>query len=80
MPVLYCIVYYVYDNPTYEVANTLICIVYLVSKSRLCLHRRITYSCIFKKQNIYAVQQLVHESDSEIPLISYHLIMANSSI
>ena len=28
MPVLF--VYYVYDNPTYEVANTLICILYLV--------------------------------------------------
>ena len=29
MPVLF--VYYVYDNPTYEVANKLICILYLVS-------------------------------------------------
>ena len=28
---LYCFVYYVYDNPTYEVANKLICILYLVS-------------------------------------------------
>ena len=28
---LYCCVYYVYDNPTYEVANKLICILYLVS-------------------------------------------------
>ena len=28
---LYCIVYYVYDNPTYEVANKLICILYLVT-------------------------------------------------
>ena len=28
---LYCSVYYVYDNPTYEVANKLICIVYLIS-------------------------------------------------
>ena len=27
---LYCFVYYVYDNPTYEVANKLICILYLV--------------------------------------------------
>ena len=27
MPVLF--VYYVYDNPTYEVANKLICILYL---------------------------------------------------
>ena len=26
---LYCFVYYVYDNPTYEVANKLICILYL---------------------------------------------------
>ena len=29
IPVLF--VYYVYDNPTYEVANKLICILYLVS-------------------------------------------------
>ena len=29
MPVLYCIVYYVYANPAYEVANKLICILYL---------------------------------------------------
>ena len=28
MPVLF--VYYVYDNPTYEVANKLICILYLL--------------------------------------------------
>ena len=27
---LYCFMYYVYDNPTYEVANKLICILYLV--------------------------------------------------
>ena len=27
---LYCFVYYLYDNPTYEVANKLICILYLV--------------------------------------------------
>ena len=30
---LYCFVYYVYDNPTYEVANKFICILYLVSNS-----------------------------------------------
>ena len=40
MPVLF--VYYVYENPTYEVANKLICILYLVS----CTHLRV--SCLYE--------------------------------
>ena len=38
---LYCFVYYVYDNPTYEVANKLICIfVSVVSNSIVAVKLR----------------------------------------
>ena len=45
---LYCFVYYVYDNPTYEVGNKLICILYLVVFTCntiifICLHNICIY-------------------------------------
>ena len=46
---LYCLVYYVYDNPTYEVANKLICILYLV-RSALGLSRA-RVKCGFMENN-----------------------------
>ena len=44
MPVLF--VYYVYDNPTYEVANKLICILYLVKSLVFMLSRTLLSSAL----------------------------------
>ena len=57
---LYCFVYYVYDNPTYEVANKLICILYIFVFEKTPLDLKFFRSCSFGGSPIdYIITPLV---------------------
>ena len=85
---LYCFVYYVYDNPTYEVANKLICIIciivsniiiiiinnFICNSTELYLHIQYYKHIHYKINALVNITKLyIERSNLQLELIRYRI-------